>query len=93
MPMRLPVTISRRCEQMTALGESDVPLASNSEHHVTISCDGVHAPMKVRVRHVEKSTAAGRPTYFIGLEFVTVGPALRAQIDLWLGAGASPAGA
>ena len=25
MPMRLPVTMSRRCVQMTALGESDVP--------------------------------------------------------------------
>src|SRR6266567_4211412 len=57
-----------------ALVESDVLLPSNSEHHVTVSCDGVHSPMQVRVRHVAKAQDAdGRLAYLIGLEFLTLG--------------------
>ena len=71
-----------------ALVESDVPLPSNSEHHVTVTCDGVHSPMRVRVRHVAKThDANGRLAYLIGLEFVNLGATLRAQIESWLGAG------
>jgi PilZ domain len=76
-----------------ALVESEVPLPSNSEHHVTVTCEGVHSPMQVRVRHVEKTQDAnGRLAYLIGLEFVTLGAALRAQIDLWLGTGSAQPG-
>jgi hypothetical protein len=76
-----------------ALAESEVPLPSDSEHHVTVTCDGVHTPMQVRVRHMEKMhDANGRLAYLIGLEFMTMGAGLRAQIDLWLGTGGVPAG-
>lgn len=71
-----------------ALAESAVPLPSDSEHHVTVTCDGFHAPTQVRVRHTEKTQDAnGRLAYLIGLEFLTPGAELRAHIDLWLGAG------
>jgi hypothetical protein len=42
---------------------------------------------------VEKTQDAnGRLAYLIGLEFVTLGAALRAQIDLWLGTGSAQPG-
>jgi hypothetical protein len=76
-----------------ALVESDVPLPSNTEHHVTVTCDGVHSPMQVRVRHVAKTRSAdGRLAYLIGLEFLNLGAVLRSQIDLWLGANGAEAG-
>jgi hypothetical protein len=66
---------------------SDIPLSVDSEHHVTITCDGIPAPTKVRIRRVDPLTRkSGRPRYVIGLEFVSIGAALRAQIDSWLGA-------
>jgi hypothetical protein len=71
-----------------ALAESGVPLPSDSEHHVTVTCEGVHMPTQVRVRHMEKTEDAnGRLAYLIGLEFLTLGAELRAQIDVWLGNG------
>ena len=70
-----------------ALVHSDVPLSVDSEHHVTITCDGIPAPTKVRIRRVDPlAPKSGRPRYVIGLEFVSIGAALRAQIDSWLGA-------
>jgi hypothetical protein len=66
---------------------SAVPLTTGSEHHVTISCQGLHAPTRVRVRHVEPWVAEdGAREYIIGLEFVTSGPVLQAQIQHWLNA-------
>ena len=41
MPMRLPVTSSRRCEQITAFGASDVPLVKMSAQ--IVSTDGLEA--------------------------------------------------
>ena len=41
MPMRLPVTRSRRCEQITAFGASDVPLVKISAQ--IVSTDGLEA--------------------------------------------------
>jgi len=76
-----------------ALAESEVPLPSDSEHHVTVTCDGVHTPVQVRVRHMEKTQDAnGRLAYLIGLEFLSLGAELRAQIDVWLGGGGVQAG-
>jgi hypothetical protein len=76
-----------------ALAESQVPLPSDSEHHVTVTYDGVHTPMQVRVRHMKKMhDANGRLAYLIGLEFLTLSAGLRAQIDLWLGGGGVQAG-
>lgn len=70
-----------------ALVSSTVPLERDSEHHVTIMCEGVHAPTKVRVRHISpRLDEQGRTAYAIGLEFVTLGPVLRAQIEAWLNA-------
>ena len=71
-----------------ALVESDVPLTPDSEHHVTVTCEGSHTPTKVRVRHVAR-TPAGPSTYLIGLEFVTVSPALMSHIDGWIAAGSA----
>jgi hypothetical protein len=78
-----------------ALVQSAVPLPTESEHHVTIMCDGVQAPTKVRVRHIDRRVDEdGLPAYLIGLEFVFVGPVLRAQIENWLRApGGAPVGA
>lgn len=72
---------------------SPVPLETGSEHHVTISCQGLPSPTKVRVRHVRPSVADnGQPEYVIGLEFLTVGPVLQTQIQEWLHAAGEAAG-
>jgi hypothetical protein len=71
-----------------ALVDSDVPLTPNSEHHVTVSCEGAHTPTKVRVRHVARA-AGGPATYVIGLEFVSVSPALMTHIEGWMSAGSA----
>lgn len=68
-----------------ALVHSDLPLKEGSEHHCTIACNGIPVATKVRVRWVEGRTAG--PRYLMGLEFVNVGGALRAQMDSWFEVG------
>ena len=68
-----------------ALVTAEVSLPADSEHHVTVICDGTLSPAKVRVRHIGRLPGATeRATYLIGLEFLKVGPVLRSQIDSWL---------
>lgn len=71
-----------------ALVASDMSLPANSEHDVSITCDGVEAPARIRVCYTRQNTMAGaRSRYLIGVEFVSVSPALNAHIDRWLEAG------
>jgi hypothetical protein len=67
-----------------ALVRSTVPLSPHSVHHVTVSSEGQQTPTSVQVRHVRPMLGSdGRDYYLIGLEFLTLPTALRAQIDSW----------
>jgi hypothetical protein len=67
-----------------ALVRSTVPLPPQSVHHVTVASDGVQTPTSVQVRHVRPMVGSdGRDYYLLGLEFLTLPTALRAQIDAW----------
>jgi hypothetical protein len=69
-----------------ALVQSSVPLTPESVHHVAVSCDGLHTPTSVQVRHVRTVAAAdGRDQFLIGIEFLSMPSALLAQIDSWMG--------
>jgi hypothetical protein len=71
-----------------ALIESAMPLGSDSEHDVAISCDGAAVPARIRVRHTRaERDGEGRFRYFIGVEFVSMDASLGPQIDRWLQAG------
>ena len=88
----LGVTLAN-VSQSGALVRSAVSLPTGSEHHVTISAQGVQAPTKVRVRHVRPALANdGRREYIIGLEFLTIGPVLEAHIQQWLHAAGGAVG-
>lgn len=68
-----------------ALIESHVPLPSQSVHRLTFACDGGEAGAQVRVRHVIPQVSAdGEQTYLIGVEFLTLHPALEVQVRGWL---------
>ena len=68
-----------------ALIESHVPLPSESVHRLTFACDGVDAGAQVRVRHVSPQVSAdGERTFLIGVEFLTLHPALEVQVRGWL---------
>ena len=70
-----------------ALIESHVPLPAESIHRLTFQCDGRDAATQVRVRHVSPMLSAdGERTYLIGLEFISVHPALMGQITRWMAA-------
>lgn len=67
-----------------ALVRAMVPLPPQSVHHVTVASDGVQTPTSVQVRHVRPMLGSdGREYFLIGLEFLTLPSALRAQIDTW----------
>ena len=67
-----------------ALVRSSVPLPPQSVHHVTVSSDGVQTPTSVQVRHVRPMLGSdGRDSFLIGLEFLTLPTALRAQSGAW----------
>jgi hypothetical protein len=67
-----------------ALVRSSVPLPPQSVHHVTVASDGVQTPTSVQVRHVRPMLGSdGRDYFLVGLEFLTLPTALRAQIDAW----------
>jgi hypothetical protein len=68
-----------------ALIESHVPLPAESIHRLTFLCNGQDASTQVRVRHVKPMpTVTGDRTYLIGVEFLTVHPALVSQIGEWM---------
>jgi hypothetical protein len=71
-----------------ALLESDLPLASDSEHDVAVTCDGLEAPVRIRVCHTRANTTIGATSrYLIGIEFVSIDAAFAAQVDRWLETG------
>jgi hypothetical protein len=73
-----------------ALVRSSVPLAPESEHHVSVACAGQQAPASVKVRHVHTAVGDdGRDVYLIGLEFISMPAMLLAQIEAWIDPGAT----
>ncbi len=68
-----------------ALVQASVPLTEDSEHHVSVTSEGVQTPAVVRVRHVRPMVGSdGTDYYLIGLEFVSLASTLAAEIDHWL---------
>jgi hypothetical protein len=71
-----------------ALIESHVPLPAESLHRLTLVCDGQDTAAQVRIRHVKPTLSMdGERTYLIGVEFLSLHPALVGQIDRWMLAG------
>jgi hypothetical protein len=68
-----------------ALIESHVPLPAESVHRLTFRCDGQDAAAQVRVRHVEPTVSVdGERMYLIGVEFLSLHPALVGQVERWM---------
>jgi PilZ domain len=77
-----------------ALIHSHVPLPSQSIHRLAFNADGHDISVPVRVSHVDAQTSAdGKRTYLIGVEFLAAQPALLELIDQWMIAGREGAGA
>ena len=67
-----------------ALIQSHVPRPAQSIPRLTFTCDGRDAATQVRVRHVSPVVSPdGERTYLIGVEFMSVHPALVGQISRW----------
>jgi PilZ domain len=82
--LRLPL---RNVSPGGALIESHVPLPAESVHRLTFRCDGQDAAAQVRVRHVKPTISIdGERTYLIGVEFLSVHPALVTQVSRWISA-------
>ena len=79
--LRLPL---RNVSPGGALIESHIALSPESVHRVTFRCDGQDAGAQVRVRHVKPTlTMDGERMYLIGVEFLSLHPALAGQVDRW----------
>jgi len=71
-----------------ALFESHIPLAAESIHRLTWSCDDRETAVQVRVRHVRPlESADGERSYLIGIEFLSLNPVIAGQIQKWLAVG------
>ena len=71
-----------------ALIESHVALPAESMHRLTFSYDGQDASTQVRIRHVKPAISMeGERTFLIGVEFLSVHPALVGQIERWMANG------
>jgi hypothetical protein len=82
--LRLPL---RNVSPGGVLIESHVPLVAESVHRLTFRCDGQEAAAQVRVRHVKPAISIdGERTYLIGVEFLSVHPALIGQVARWMSA-------
>jgi hypothetical protein len=67
-----------------ALVQSSVPLVPQTVHHVAVTCEGQQTTATVQVRHVrERIDVEGCSDYLLGLEFLSLPPMLRAQIEAW----------
>jgi PilZ domain-containing protein len=89
--LRLPL---RNVSRGGALIHSHVPLPSQSVHRLALHADGQDLSVPVRVSHVAPQTSAdGERTYLIGVEFLSVQPALLELVDRLLLAGPGAAGA
>jgi c-di-GMP-binding flagellar brake protein YcgR len=79
--LRMPL---RNVSPGGALIQSPIALPVDSVHHVMLSNEGHHAPASLRVRHVRQAADGDGPDYFlIGVEFLTLPPALQEQIARW----------
>jgi hypothetical protein len=68
--------------------ESHVALPAESIHLLTFRYDGQDASAQVRVRHVKPTfSIEGERTFLIGVEFLSVHPALAGQIERWTSVG------
>lgn len=75
-----------------ALIESHMPLPAESVHRLVFVCDGQETAAQVRVLHVKPTLSLdGERTYLIGVEFLSLHPALVGQIDRWMLAGGDEA--
>jgi c-di-GMP-binding flagellar brake protein YcgR len=71
-----------------ALFESCVPLSVETVHRMTFECNGTESTTDIRVRHIRhEQTSDGEVKYFIGVEFLSVSPALAQQIQQWIASG------
>jgi hypothetical protein len=71
-----------------ALIHSHVPLPSQSVHRLAFHAEGQDLSVPVRVSHVDPQVSAdGECTYLIGVQFLSVQPALLALVERWLGSG------
>lgn len=63
---------------------SDMPLPTDSVHHMTVTAGGQEFTTQVQVRHVRASSGApGEPAFAIGVEFLGMSPGLLAEIREW----------
>jgi hypothetical protein len=68
-----------------ALIESSVPLQPESMHRLLFTCDGQEVGTQVRVSHVTPVRQPdGERTFLIGVQFVSMHPALAGQIAQWV---------
>lgn len=68
------------------LVESRVPLPPASMHRLVFASNGENIPAQVCVRHVRPSTTSlGERCFLIGLEFVSVQPALAEHLTQLMG--------
>jgi hypothetical protein len=83
--LRLPL---QNVSRGGALIHSHVPLPSHSVHRLAFDADGQSLSVPVRVSHVDPQVSAdGEHTYLIGVQFLSVQPALLALVERWLGTG------
>ncbi len=83
--LRLPL---RNVGAGGALIESHVALPAESIHRLTFSYGGQDASTQVRIRYVKPTISGeGERTFLMGVEFLSVHPALVAQIDRWMSDG------
>lgn len=83
--LRLPL---RNVSPGGALIESHVALPAESVHRLTFRCDGQDAAAQVRVRHVKTTVSLnGETMYLIGVEFLSLPPALIGQVERWMAVG------
>jgi hypothetical protein len=83
--LRLPL---RNVSRGGALIHSHVPLPSHSVHRLAFDAGGQSLSVPVRVSHVDPQVSAdGEQTYLIGVQFLSVQPALLALVERWLGTG------
>ena len=79
--LQLPL---RNVSRGGALIHSHVPLPSQSVHRLAFNSDGQDLSVPVRVSHVDTQVSAdGERTYLIGVEFLSLQPALVEMIDRW----------
>ena len=77
--LRLPL---KNVSRGGALIHSHVPLPTESVHRIALYADGQELSVPVRVSHVEEQVSAdGERTYLIGVQFISVPPALVLVVD------------